>query len=216
MKSFHTISVAMIIICLVSCANRHQDDEILLLLLSGSNKQKSILVLGDSLTDYSQGFHLDEFLDSGYQVQFKGALNKDIPYWNSRIPEALATTTEPFDLVIFPMGTNDAFAYVGDSFVANLHDFHKNFRQYSGAWIVYCQVPRTKDPLLIPKIQINNQILSEQMPTDKTRLIDLDSLFEGTTNPELLYESGDPLHPSDAGYRLIGRSMQSDIERNPF
>ena len=201
------------------CANRSPEDVLLPLQLS---EPTQVLIIGDSLTDYSRGFDLQNLLGAGWQVRYRATPNRDIPYWTLRMDEALSGDSSlPPTHIIVPMGTNDAYLYTPDTFVSNLRDFHATLRLRSSAIVYYCKVPRTRDLTLSPAILANNARLASEPPTDSglslagpaaVRILDLDQAMQSAPAPELLYPDNDPIHPTNAGYRRMGRLMQRALQ----
>lgn len=215
-RIFHTgiirLSVFLFILAgVANCANQHQDP-LLTLLDTNQTGTPVVLIIGDSLTDYSRGFSLQSMLGVAYQVAYQATPNRDIPYWTLRLDEALAIAGEqPPAHIIIPMGTNDAYLYQPATFLSNLQALHAGLRLRTSAILYYCQVPRTRDASLAPAILANNQKLKDNLPADGTRLIDLDEAMQSAPDPAFFYPSNDPIHPTDAGYRRMGRAMQFSI-----
>ena len=197
-----------------SCADRYEQPELLSLLLAPQDHETpTLLVLGDSLTEYSRGFGLAELLAGSYDVHWKGAPNRDIPYWSMRIPEALSLPAgQEIKILVFPMGTNDAYLYGPAQFSSGLRDFHQRLRSYSNARVYYTMVPRTNDPTLRARILANNSALPAVVAAlDRAFLIDLDATFQNRLPATPLYPPSDPIHPNDSGYRLIAETIRAAL-----
>lgn len=175
---------------------------------------QQVLIIGDSLTDFSDGFHLQEYLGPGYIVQHTGVINTDFNYWTGRLDEAFARSTfAPPAHVIVPLGTNDAFQLGPQAFVEHVHVFHAELRLRSAARIYYFLMPVTLIPTLEPSLRTNNAALSGNVPLDNTVLVDLMTEFDRAPPAPLLYDAADPLHPTETGYRLIGARMRDALLR---
>ncbi len=175
---------------------------------------QQVLIIGDSLTDFSDGFYLQQSLGPGYIVQHTGIINTDFNYWTGRLDEALSRATfAPPAHVIVPLGTNDAFVLGPEAFVDRVQVFHRELRLRSSARVYYFLMPVTLIPSLEPSLRENNAALSAHVPGDNTVLVDLMSEFDGAPAVPALYDAADPLHPTETGYRLIGARMRNALLR---
>ena len=182
-------------------------------LLLDPDQKKNVLIIGDSLTHYSEGFGLGTVLGENYTVVYDSVPGTTFPFWTERIEEALARLDgQSPDYICVPLGTNDGALYAPDSFMENVTGFHNALRLHTSAEVHYYQVPRTKSPGQLDGILANNARLASSPPSGgKVRVIDVDSVFEGAANRDLLYTSLDPIHPTQAGYTLFATTMAGAI-----
>jgi len=205
--------IAVVVLLLfASCVNR-QEDTLQNFLLGNANMKTGILVIGDSLTAYSEAFGLAHLLGPSFTVNYAAVPGYDFTDWTYRIDQAFIGP--PPNLVLVPLGTNDGYRFTGQIFLNKLYDFHSEFRKRSNAVVVYFQMPRTKDPGLSAAILQNNAALVSGRPGDSS-LLDLDTPFQNAANSALLYQGLDPIHPVQAGYDLAGSVIAAAIFKNSF
>ncbi|MCB1326977.1 MAG: SGNH/GDSL hydrolase family protein [Spirochaetales bacterium] len=194
------------------CVERADPPELVALLQSTvSDSERTVLVVGDSLTEYSDGFYLEQFLGPEFRVYHRGVINKDYAYWTAHLEEALnQSRTVPPGQVIVALGTNDAFYLGPDAFLSAVASFDSRLRQDHLGVVYYCLMPRTGLASLVPAIAANNAALRSNPPANSI-LIDLEQVFDAAPAAPLLYLDSDPVHPTDAGYRLIGRRLERSV-----
>lgn len=163
---------------------------------------KRLLVIGDSLADYSGGFGLAEKLGPDYAVVTHAVPGYDFTDWILRLDEAFVSDFTP-EVVLVPLGTNDGYRFSGEQFTANVARFHADLRLRSEALVVYFLMPRTAEVVLAGNIERNNLLLAQEYPTDFTGLLDLDAVFQQAPELPALYPLEDPIHPTTVGYELI-------------
>ncbi|MCB1175857.1 MAG: SGNH/GDSL hydrolase family protein [Leptospiraceae bacterium] len=216
-KCLRVLSLLLYTVWLGHCADRERLGGDLLALMQNGQQNRHLLVLGDSLTEYSRAFTLPERLAGSWQVHWLGAPNRDVPWWTLHLDEGLSLPGRPFDLVLFVMGTNDAYSYSTDRYLSQMQDFHSALRLRSSAAVIYCQVPRSRDVALQPRILAQNAALPAWLPVDAAPLLDLDTPMEtAVSGPDALYPLTDPIHPNAAGYDVLGRAMQVRILGGAF
>ncbi len=197
------IQLYMLVMCMVAgtasagCANRTSTPEALLLPLAGPRR---VLIIGDSLTERSAGFGLAG--TSGLEVSFLGVPGYDFRDWTGRLDEALARPGGPIDIVLVPLGTNDGYRFGPSDHRANLRSFDAELRLRTAVAAWYFLMPRTNDPALSANIRANNQVLRDDPPVAAAGFIDLDTPFEEARAGTALYPLNDPIHPTEAGYRV--------------
>ncbi|MCB1315101.1 MAG: SGNH/GDSL hydrolase family protein [Leptospiraceae bacterium] len=209
----------MLLSLLLACADRNTDNPLLPLLLGNQpiEENRVVLVIGDSLTEYSDGFHLANLLGPQFHVYHRGVGNRDFPYWTVRLNAALQTATEaPADHIVVALGTNDAFQADPTGFIQDVYAFHRTLRGYSQARVYYLLVPETGIASLQPAIRNNNARLALEVPTDNTVLVDIQSAFESAPDAALLYSIDDPLHPTERGYALMGDLIQQAVREHQY
>lgn len=192
---------------MMACANRSQAPEALLALASAD---PGILILGDSLTERSDGFGLKGELEPTIRVSSSGIPGFDFSNWVSRVDEAFAAGARPGDSVLLVLGTNDGYRFSPPTFLANVHELDRQLRIRTSGAIYYFLVPRTNDAGLAASILANNAALVAGLPPT-SRLIDLDGPFEAARSSVLLYPVDDPIHPTAAGYRIIAQTIRARL-----
>ena len=204
----------------LACANRSSDQDALTELVPTlliANTQP-VLVIGDSLTDFSSGFALQSRLGPQYSVAFRGIINTDFNFWTGRLDETFAQSTAgPPVHILVPLGTNDAFTLTPAQFIDRVTGFHRELRKQSQARTYYFLMPETLIASLAPAIAANNTELrarfAELFAGDDSVLIDLDTVFKNASPVPALYSLEDPLHPTDSGYELMSIEMERAIRR---
>ncbi|MCB1137710.1 MAG: SGNH/GDSL hydrolase family protein [Leptospiraceae bacterium] len=167
---------------------------------------KVYLILGDSLTERSDGFYLEKLSPVGLTVFVRGVDGYDYVNWTQRMDEAFAGVDSP-DQIITVLGSNDAARYGPDQFIENVQQFHAALRQRSGAPIIYSLVPRTRFSPVQAPILANNERLRTSAPEGQ-RIMDLDAAFESAIQQgRILYPDDEPIHPNRTGYELIGTTI---------
>lgn len=170
---------------------------------------RRILIIGDSLTDFSRGFELGARLGVGWQVAYRGRINSDFLTWTGRLDEAFDEARNgPPEIIFAPLGTNDAFLYGPELTLAHLDRFHQDLRTRSNARVYYFLMPPTLIESLAPALRRNNAALRARGAPEGTPLIDLEALFEREPLFPPLYAGDDPLHPTESGYRIISIELE--------
>ncbi|MEQ9366302.1 MAG: SGNH/GDSL hydrolase family protein [Leptospirales bacterium] len=192
-------------------SNTDPVSELLPALILTSNQ--SVLIIGDSLTDFSSGFGLQSRMGPGYTVAFRGIINTDFSFWTERLDEAFAEASSgPPAHILVPLGTNDGFTLTPSQFLDRLAGFHGELRKRSFARVYYFLMPGTLIGSLAPAIAANNAALrpehSLRYAGDNSALVDLETVFQNASPVPALYDAGDPLHPTENGYRLMAVEME--------
>lgn len=170
---------------------------------------RRILIIGDSLTDFSRGFELGARLGVGWQVAYRGRINSDFLTWTGRLDEAFdEARSGPPEIIFAPLGTNDAFLYSPELVLSHLDRFHQDLRIRSNARVYYFLMPPTLIESLAPAIRRNNAALRARGAPEGTPLIDLEARFEREPLFPPLYAGDDPLHPTESGYRVISAELE--------
>jgi len=178
----------------------------LYLALTAAMQTKKILIIGDSLTQYSNGFAVSSLLGPGFEVTTHGVHGFDFQDWTLRLDQAFTPPIIP-DIVIVVLGTNDGYRYGPNQFIQNVRAFHRELRRRTAKPVIYALVPRTNEPNLASRIVANNLILKTTPSFDPSmRTVDLDTLFQSAPSYPPLYLT-DPIHPTEAGYRIIREAL---------
>jgi acyl-CoA thioesterase I len=163
-------------------------------------------IIGDSLSERSLGFGLQNKLGSGYVVNDFSVSGRTIYDW-------LFDISRPFSIipnvVIIELGTNDVMANVNYDFNANLNKLLNEIKIRSSARIILTAVPLTDDKGLQNKIKANNNYVRSF--SNSYTVVDLEKIFEDNRENIRLYPSYDPIHPNPFGYELIGEVYKKEI-----
>jgi lysophospholipase L1-like esterase len=170
--------------------------------LRPDSRDRTILIIGDSLTDYSMGFHLPSLVSPDFTIYYNGKKGYDFPMWSAVIEEAFSIPSPPGHVVV-ALGTNDALHNGTRDFLTNLQSFHTKLRARTSARVYYCMMPLTIQPELISFISQNNDVLRRTPLFANTEKIDLESAFSTAPSYPYLYNL-DLIHPTEAGYMIIG------------
>ena len=217
LQHLFTIALCTTLLTTGACVNRSNITDPVTELLPALvlTLSQNVLIIGDSLTDYSSGFGLQARLGPGYTVDFRGIINTDFNFWTGRLDETFAQAGAdggPPAHVLIPLGTNDAFTLTPPQFLERVSVFHNALRQRTFARAYYFLVPQTIIVSLAPAIAANNAALraefSNRFAGDNAVLVDLETVFQNASPVPPLYSASDPLHPTAAGYELISIEMQ--------
>ena len=187
------------------CANRTESPDGLFLALV---PPRSVLIIGDSLTERSDGFGLSGSAGPALNVRALGIAGTDYRDWLVRLDDAFAEGGPPADIVLVPLGTNDGYRFTPAEHVGNVQRLHESIRTRSSATTYYFQMPRSNDGVLAANIRANNLALAANLPDSTVPLIDLDTPFETARSGPPLYPANDPIHPTDVGYRIIADEIR--------
>ncbi|MCR9141539.1 MAG: SGNH/GDSL hydrolase family protein [bacterium] len=204
----------------LACVNRSSNTDVVSELLPALTltTNQSVLIIGDSLTDFSSGFGLQSRLGPGYTVAFRGIINTDFNFWIGRLDEAFAqATTGPPAYILVPLGTNDGFTLAPPQFLERVATFHAELRKRSFARVYYFTMPGTLIGTLAPAIAANNAALRPEHVAryagDNSVLVDLETVFQNASPVPALYDAGDPLHPTQNGYDLMAIEMERAVRQ---
>ncbi|WCL49582.1 SGNH/GDSL hydrolase family protein [Leptospira sp. GIMC2001] len=170
----------------------------------------SIIIIGDSLSERSGGFSLQEKLGSEFVVYDISVSGRDIPIWLNHKNEILSKKS---DIVIVNLGTNDASYYPTELYPSNYNQL-VNFLKENHFWkIIVSLVPPTNNPILQSRIATNNEYLRNQYANET--IVDLEKLFLNNSNLPL-YPIFDDIHPNPIGYEMIGEEYRKTIISLPI
>ncbi|MEQ8351264.1 MAG: SGNH/GDSL hydrolase family protein [Leptospiraceae bacterium] len=177
-------------------------------------ESRNYLIIGDSLTERSDGFYLENLSPDPLTVYIRGVDGYDYRDWYLRMDQAFAGIPSP-DRIITVLGSNDAARFSGQDFLDNVNQFHEAIRQRSSATVFYTQVPRSRYLPIQNGILSNNALLESNLPAE-SRLIDLDTPFEThlSTGGAPLYPQDDAIHPNRTGYTLMGTIILEALYRD--
>lgn len=202
----------------IACVNRGENGDALTEAAAGllAANGTQLLMIGDSLTDFSSGFGLQARLGAEYAVNFRAIINTDFPFWTQRLDDAFAAApAAPPTIILVPLGTNDGFTATPAQFLDRVADFHTAIRARSRARLYYFLMPQTAIGTLAPAIAANNAAFRTEHPNryaaDNSALIDLESVFLTASPVPPLYAGNDPLHPTETGYALIAIEIERAI-----
>ncbi len=192
-----------------ACADRHED-AVVTLAGSAAGYVQSVLLIGDSLDVYSDGFGLASELSPSYRVFHKGFINYDFERWTIRIDEAFAVAQTAPDIVLVPLGTNDAFRYDGTTVLPLFAEFHRQLRIRSSSPVVYFRMPRTRDASIQQRVIQIGTTIAGNLPAN-SRFVDLDARFVQAGEVPPLYTDLEVLHPNERGTAIIREAMKNAV-----
>ncbi|WP_078128477.1 SGNH/GDSL hydrolase family protein [Leptospira alexanderi] len=189
---------------LISCVGKEEQHGLSFLLPLAGPLLK-VGIIGDSLSQESNGFGLREKLGFRFTVTDYSVSGRYVPAWLQTIGTAL---TERQDLLILELGTNDVSGYPVDQFPKNYENLLSSIQSHSNAMILVTILPPTSQPGYRANIlQINSYLkgLSSRYPT-----ADMESVFLERENTIPLYSQTDLVHPNPVGYDLMG-TVYTDV-----
>ncbi|EQA60885.1 SGNH/GDSL hydrolase family protein [Leptospira alexanderi] len=190
---------------LISCVGKEGEQHGLSFLLPLAGPLLKVGIVGDSLSQESNGFGLREKLGFRFTVTDYSVSGRYVPAWLQTIGTAL---TERQDLLILELGTNDVSGYPVDQFPKNYENLLSSIQSHSNAMILVTILPPTSQPGYRANIlQINSYLkgLSSRYPT-----ADMESVFLERENTIPLYSQTDLVHPNPVGYDLMG-TVYTDV-----
>ena len=192
----------------VGCSQQTNDYSFLL------PESRTYLIIGDSLTERSDGFYLETLSPDPITIYIRGVDGYDYRDWYLRMDQAFAGIDAP-DRILTVLGSNDAARFSGQDFLDNVNQYQQALRLRSGATVFHTLVPRSRYLPIQNGILANNELLRNNLP-ENSRLIDLDSVFESHINEGgvPLYPEDDAIHPNRSGYELMGRVILEAMYRD--
>ncbi len=173
---------------------------------NNDSKVIQVNIIGDSLSERSVAFGLQNKLGSGYKVNDFSVSGRSIYDW-------LFDISRPFspvpDLVIIELGTNDVLTNASYDFISYLNRLLDEIKARSSARIILTAIPLTDDKGLYNKIKANNSYVRSL--SNFYTIVDLEKAFEDNRSNIRLYPSYDPIHPNPSGYELIGEVYKKEI-----
>ena len=204
------LRLAVFLLCAVcaACSQPGSDYSFLL------PESRTYLIIGDSLTERSDGFYLETLSPDPITIYVRGVDGYDYRDWYLRMDQAFAGIQPP-DRIITVLGSNDAARFSGQDFLDNVYSYQEALANRSSAPVFHTLVPRTRYLPIQNGILANNQLLRNNLPAG-SRLIDLDSVFEARLNGGgvPLYPDDDAIHPNRSGYELMGRVILEAMYRD--
>jgi len=200
-----------ILLTLINCytSKDQVDKSYLIPLLKQTNEKQSILqvnIIGDSLSERSVGFGLQNKLGNNYKVNDFSVSGRSVYSW-------LFDISRPFNpqpnILIIELGTNDVMNDPSYDFIGYFNRLLTEIKLRSSARIILTAVPLTDDKGLQNKIKVNNNFI-RSLSANYT-VTDLEAVFEANRSTIKLYPSYDPIHPNPVGYELIGEAYKKDI-----
>lgn len=185
------------------------DKSYLIPLMKQSNtdsKTIQVNIIGDSLSERSNAFGLQNKLGSGHVVNDFSVSGRTVYDW-------LFDISRPFskvpNIIIIELGTNDVMTNSSYNFNSYLNRLLDEIKIRSSARIILTAVPLTDDNGLQNRIRVNNNYV-RSLATSYT-IVDLEKVFEDNRSNIRLYPSYDPIHPNPSGYELIGEVYKKEI-----
>lgn len=195
----------------VSCVGKESDRQGLSALLPLIGPLLKVGIIGDSLSQRSDGFGLREKLGTRFTVTDYSVSGRSVPGWNDVIGTAL---TERQDLLILELGTNDVSSYPIDQFPGNFEILLNSIQAASNAGILVTVLPPTIQPGYRANILQINPYLKSLAP--RYLIADMETVFLETEKTIPLYPQIDPIHPNPAGYDLMGTVYADSIRKIYF
>ncbi|RHX91744.1 SGNH/GDSL hydrolase family protein [Leptospira stimsonii] len=193
-----------------ACVGKESDRQGLSALLPLIGPLLNVGIIGDSLSQRSDGFGLREKLGTRFTVTDYSVSGRSVPGWNDVIGTAL---TEQQDLLILELGTNDVSSYPIDQFPGNYEILLQSIQKVSNAAILVTILPPTIQPGYRANIlQINPYLRSLG---SRYLTADMETVFLETEKTIPLYPQIDPIHPNPVGYDLMG-TVYSDAIRKIY
>ncbi|RHX85263.1 SGNH/GDSL hydrolase family protein [Leptospira stimsonii] len=193
-----------------ACVGKESDRQGLSALLPLIGPLLKVGIIGDSLSQRSDGFGLREKLGSRFTVTDYSVSGRSVPGWNDVIGTAL---TEQQDLLILELGTNDVSSYPIDQFPGNYEILLQSIQKVSNAAILVTILPPTIQPGYRANILQINPYLRSLGSSYLTA--DMETVFLETEKTIPLYPQIDPIHPNPVGYDLMG-TVYSDAIRKIY
>ncbi len=198
----------LFIILFTSACYTSKDDVGKGYLLSLMNRTETVQVnvIGDSLSERSNAFGLQNKLGKDYKVNDYSIEGRTVFDW-------LLDISRPFNpspnIIIIELGTNDSMMSPGYDFTGNYNRLLSEIQSRSRTKIILTAIPLTDDLGLQNKIKENNKFIRSL--SNQYTVTDLERVFEDNRSNLRLYPSYDLIHPNPAGYELIGEIYRRDI-----
>lgn len=201
--------ILFVILFTVSCyTSKDSVDKSYLASLMNSNNTNMIQVniIGDSLSERSTAFGLQNKLGSSYQVNDYSVSGRTTFDW-------LFDISRPFsqapNIIIIELGTNDAMMGSNYDFIEYYNRLLSEIQIRSKAKIIVTAIPLTDQTGIQARITVNNNFIRSL--SSLYTVVDLEKAFEDNRSNLRLYPSYDPIHPNPVGYELIGEVYKKDI-----
>ncbi len=198
----------------LSCYQSKQSLEPTLGLISNLKVSQPIriTIIGDSLSEWSDGYGLQGSLGERFIVQNLGRAGWDTELWLNNLTEPKSI---PTDIYFLALGTNDA-SYRGTlGFATKFNRLISELNRTGIFGFLISTTPLTNQVGLRAAIQENNSYLRTLSVRQNTWITDVEkTLF--TADPSPFYPLSDPIHPSSEGYQLLGKSYFSKILTLPL
>lgn len=182
------------------------DNSFLISLMKSNTQSIQVNIIGDSLSERSNAFGLQDKLGIHYKVNDFSISGRTVYDW-------LFDISRPFnpapDLIIIELGTNDVMMGANYDFALYLTKLIEEIKLRSSARIILTAIPLTDNVGLHERIKINNAYVRSL--SNQYAITDLEKIFEDNRSSLLLYPSYDPIHPNPIGYELIGESYRKVI-----
>ncbi|XDD50647.1 SGNH/GDSL hydrolase family protein [Leptospira sp. WS92.C1] len=196
----------ILILLFFSCVQKESDPQGLSALLPLQGPLLKIGIIGDSLSQRSDGFGLREKLGTRFLLTDYSVSGRSVPGWTQVIGTAL---TENQDLLILELGTNDVSGYPIDQFPTNYETLLSMIHSHANsAILVTVLAPTIQAGYRANILQINSYLKSLEA---RYPIADMESPFLELENTIPLYPQTDPIHPNPAGYDLMGTVYADSI-----
>lgn len=198
----------------MSCYQSKRNLEPTLSLISNLKVSQPIrlTIIGDSLSEWSDGFGLQGELGERFIVRNLGRAGWDTELWLNNLTEPKSI---PTDIYFLALGTNDASYSGSQGFATKTVRLITELNRIGIFGFVISTTPLTNQAGLRPSIQENNSYLRTLSVRPNTWIADVEkTLF--TADPSPFYPLSDPIHPTKEGYQLLGKTYSSKILSLPL
>lgn len=167
--------------------------------LANEDKIIKISIIGDSLSEWSGAFGLQNKLGARYQINDYSVAGRNTEDWLYDINTPFQTAS---DITIIELGTNDAMSISKERFQSNYKQLISKVKERTNSLVIITTVPLSDD-LSIKEIIRENNLFLRNLSKDYI-LADIEKAFlENGTNFQI-YSPMDPIHPNPIGYELMG------------
>ncbi len=202
------ISISFVLF-FIGCYSSKKDTPALLALLNQPTSSYQITIVGDSLSQLSDGFGLKHKLPTSYSIRDMSVTGYGTEDWLVQSPKLEALST---DIWLIELGTNDANLYGTTNFLARYKELLSRLEKNSISIFVLTAVPLTDYVDLRPSIKANNQSIRDLVQTKPNyKLADIEKVFSAYTGVPPLYSLNDPVHPNQLGLEIMGNEYQRTL-----
>lgn len=165
-----------------------------------------VTIVGDSLSQLSDGFGLKHKLSTSYSVKDMSIAGYSTQDWLMESPKLEALSS---DIWLIELGTNDANIYGTSGFITRYKELLSRLEKKSISILVLTAIPLTDYVNLQPLIKENNEQIRELVRTKPNyKLVDMEKSFSSYSGTAPLYSPNDPIHPNALGLEIMGNEYQ--------
>ncbi|TGN11151.1 SGNH/GDSL hydrolase family protein [Leptospira ilyithenensis] len=194
------------VLLFIGCYSSKKDTPIILALLNQPTSSYHITIVGDSLSQLSDGFGLKYKLPTSYSIRDMSVAGYGTEDWLVQSPELEALST---DIWLIELGVNDANLYGTTNFLTRYKELLSRLEKNSISLFILTAVPLTDYVDLRPSIKTNNQSIRDLVQTKPNyKLADIEKVFSTYSGLPPLYSLNDPVHPNQLGLEIMGNEYQ--------